>query len=155
MGVFNSLFKSIGNNNVINNRNFHSEGVELTRFSDYNEEFGPELSANTDSDNLSDSYSESGVHLKEATTTLKLVYEGILAKSGAQEIYTVIGYGDNRAWDNVEEYSMNKTEGQAFELIFPVKKTADINLVFKDSMGNWDNNSGMNYTFLEGSNRDS
>jgi hypothetical protein len=94
-----------------------------------------------------DSYAYAGIQMQEAKDTLRLTYNGILAKSGAQEVYAVIGYGNNLKWEDIEYYPMHKVGDQSFELIFPVKRAGNINVAFKDSANNWDNNSGMNYSF--------
>mgnify|MGYP000500944935 CR=1 FL=1 len=66
------------------------------------------------------------------------------AKSGATDIYAHVGFGS--AWDNLYDYRMNKTD-TGFEVTVPVKSADTINICFKDCAGNWDNNSGMNYSF--------
>lgn len=94
------------------------------------------------------SYTDNGIRVTEATyPIMKITYEGLLAKNGAQEISAVVGYGNNLKWEDVETFTMQKVNNQAFETSIPVKRSGNINVVFKDSGGNWDNNSGMNYSF--------
>lgn len=75
---------------------------------------------------------------------VKLIYDGILAKSGARHVYAHIGYGSN--WSSTNDFQMNKT-GTGFEAAFNLPKTDTVNVCFKDCANNWDNNSGMNYVF--------
>lgn len=75
---------------------------------------------------------------------IKLRYDGILNKSGANEVYAQVGYGSD--WDNKQFYKMDKG-GQTFEVSIPVIESDVMNVCFKDSANNWDNNSGINYSF--------
>lgn len=76
--------------------------------------------------------------------TVKVFYDGLLAKSGAEHVYAHVGYGSN--WNNTQDYLMNKS-GTGFELNVPVSKSDTFNICFKDCANNWDNNSGKNYSF--------
>ncbi len=94
------------------------------------------------------SYSKAGVTFEKLSETQARVnYSGLLAKSGAQEIFGVYGFGSNQNWENVTTVALNNQEG-SFMSIIPVEQGKNINLAFKDSGENWDNNSGMNYTFV-------
>lgn len=93
------------------------------------------------------SYFNSGVHMTIFGGNGKLTYEGLLSNSGADGVYAVVSYGNNQNWDNAEYYPMSKTRAQSFEVQFPITKWGNINVAFKDSANNWDNNNGMNYTF--------
>lgn len=75
---------------------------------------------------------------------VKIVYDGILAKSGANEIYAHIGFG--KGWNGVGDYKMSRSN-IGFETAVKVTPSDTLNLCFKDVANNWDNNSGMNYTF--------
>lgn len=75
-------------------------------------------------------------------TTVK--YKGLLYNSGADEIYMRMGYGTN--WADQSDIKMTRTP-EGFEAHIPVTLPDKLNLVFKDSANNWDNNSGMNYSF--------
>lgn len=96
----------------------------------------------------SSTYISKGVSISPAIPTtgekVKIMYDGLLAKSGATDIYAHVGFGS--AWDNLYDYRMNKTD-TGFEVTVPVKSADTINICFKDCAGNWDNNSGMNYSF--------
>lgn len=93
------------------------------------------------------SYSQNGVHMENAQNTFKLVYDGLLAQNGSNEIHAVVGYGNNLNWEDVEEHKMDKTKDNKFELMLTVKRPGNINIAFKDNAQNWDNNSGHNYNF--------
>ncbi len=152
MGFLDLFFKRSGTG-MINNRNLRPDDPELKKFVTFNEEYAEELSSTkAQSDFNYYSYSNNGVQLseiKETPNTLKLVYNGLLAQNGAREIYSVIGYGDNQFWEDITYIPMDKTDSQTFESVFPVNKSGNINIAFKDDLNNWDNNSGNNYTFLD------
>lgn len=154
MGFFSSLF-GINNNTAEKARERYTGDQTTSRVPDLLVEFGDEMPARAFGNNLDDSYSFNGVQLNTATNTMRVLYEGILAKDGAQDVYAVIGYGDNVRWENTEYYPMHKIGDQTFDLVFPVKKTGNINMAFKDGADHWDNNSGKNYTYDDRSYRGS
>ena len=75
---------------------------------------------------------------------LKVVYDGLLSKSGATHIYAHVGFGNS--WESPNDFMMNRTT-TGFETTIPVQSSDTLNLCFKDCANNWDNNSGKNYTF--------
>ncbi len=93
-------------------------------------------------------YLTNGVHITPSAVTVgdkvKISYDGLLAKSGASEVYARIGFGNR--WEDAQEFRMSKTT-TGFETTIPVTKPVPLNICFKDNAENWDNNSGMNYTF--------
>lgn len=122
----------------------------LERYQPFNEEFSLDMTSEpygNDMNSANNSYSGHGVELQDARNTLRLVYSGILAKNGAEEIEAVVGYGNNLHWEDVNNYPMHNLNNGKFELMLPVIRAGNINIAFKDSQGNWDNNSGMNYSF--------
>ena len=76
--------------------------------------------------------------------TVKVVYNGLLASHGADRLYVRFGFGD--AWESTLDYKMLRTDS-GFAADVPVSAKAELNLCFHDSGGNWDNNSGSNYSF--------
>lgn len=129
---------------------FNSSKANANGFQPFNDEFSMELSTEpygTTIKELDNSYSSNGVEIHDTRNTLRVLYSGILVQNGAQDIYTVIGYGDNCNWEGVQEYPMHKLSDEKFELIFPVTRAGEINMAFKDSAENWDNNSGRNFVF--------
>ena len=92
-------------------------------------------------------YKSNGITVSPATFSygdkIKVTYNGLLSQAGADEIYAHIGWGDN--WDNVNDVKMSKTKTG-----FTATITADyssLNLCFKDTCNNWDNNNGNNYVY--------
>lgn len=72
-------------------------------------------------------------------------YNGLLAKSGADKVYAFYGYGNMWSTQGVQE--MNRTVN-GFEAVIPIRTNSNyINVAFKDSASNWDNNSNRNYSF--------
>lgn len=94
---------------------------------------------------MKNNYLKNGVYINPSSEkAVNLSYNGLLAKEGADSIYAVFGYGQE--WKGTEIVKMNKTPN-GFTADIPVSKTTDLNIVFKDSAQNWDNNGGKNYTF--------
>jgi len=74
-------------------------------------------------------------------------YNGLLARSGADQIWLRIGYGSPDNWQNVSDWKMSKT-GYGWVKTFEAPVDQDrINFCFKDSANNWDNNNGLNWTW--------
>jgi len=151
MGLFDFLFANNNVNRVYGSKGVNPEQQETTRAAQFNEEFSEDLYAGVYGGNptgANNSYSDNGVILQNANI-LRLTYSGILVKNGAQDVYAVVGYGNNLRWEDVETYPLRAVGQQTYELLLPVKRSGNINLAFKDGSGNWDNNSGMNYTFFD------
>lgn len=93
-------------------------------------------------------YSLNGIFLSPSIPTsgdkVKVTYDGLLAKSGATDLSARIGFGDD--WKNLNEYRMTKSS-DGFYVSIPVINANTLNVCFKDSANNWDNNSGNNYIF--------
>ena len=68
---------------------------------------------------------------------IKVTYNGILS-----QVYAHIGWGET--WENVDDIKMSKTK-TGFTATITAYNSA-LNLCFKDTSNNWDNNSGYNYT---------
>jgi len=92
-------------------------------------------------------YLANGVQMQKTPDQYRLVYNGILSKNGTNEIYAVISEGDNTNWQNVQSYPMHMAGQQKYEVYLQLPDTANIHIAFTDGAGNWDNNSGKNYTF--------
>jgi hypothetical protein len=75
-----------------------------------------------------------------------LMYNGLLAKSGADKVYAHYGYGDGTTWTNPSYIEMSKA-GNTFDATIKIDRLSNLNIAFKDSANNWDNNSGTNYVF--------
>ncbi len=150
MGFWNSLFRSSPvNDAAVNNITFPGVPGSMDAMDppNFSEEFASELSADINT-NTDDSYSEYGVSLKETNNIFRLTYDGILSRDGAQDVYAVVGSESNGSWQDIKYYPMQKTNGQAYEVLFPASGTGNINVAFKDGADHWDNNSGRNYTYV-------
>ncbi|MDP4094919.1 MAG: carbohydrate-binding protein [Bacillota bacterium] len=94
------------------------------------------------------SYIDNGVTISKSSISegdeIVITYSGLLAASGADTVFAHIGYGE--AWDNKDYIPMIK-EGDIFTAAFKVGQPGTLNICFKDSAENWDNNSNQNYSF--------
>lgn len=94
------------------------------------------------------SYTNEGVVITPAKPAIgdkvKILYDGILAKSGATDIYAHVGYG--HAFENPNDIKMTPTS-VGFEVTIPALKSDILSVCFKDNANNWDNNAGNNYLF--------
>ena len=92
-------------------------------------------------------YSHNGVLLLNpkiyVEDKIALLYRGLLVESGADRIYAYVGYGEEWTEEFIEmEHIQNE-----FKTNIDAKAPGILNICFKDSADNWDNNSGLNYTF--------
>lgn len=114
----------------------------------FKEEYSDQL-ANDVSKYGIQSYSKSGVTFeKTSENQAKITYSGLLVKSGAQSVDAVYGYGSNQNWESVSTIPLNQESAGSYMAILPIEQGKNVNIVFKDCAENWDNNSGMNYTFV-------
>jgi len=94
-------------------------------------------------------YANSGVSFEKISETqARINYSGLLAENGAQDVFGVYGFGSNQKWENVSTLTLNKEGQGSFMATVPIEKDKNLNVAFKDSAENWDNNSGKNYTFV-------
>ena len=77
---------------------------------------------------------------------IEIQYEGLLAKSGAQDIYLHAGFGRNNSWEEVTEVRMQR-QGNRFVSQLSMENDSRLNFCFRDNGGNWDNNNGRNWSF--------
>lgn len=75
---------------------------------------------------------------------VKVTYAGCLFQNGSQEVIAHLGYGEN--WENPKDIVMEKT-ALGFQAIINVENAGKLNLCFRNSNGEWDNNNGNNYEF--------
>ena len=75
---------------------------------------------------------------------IKISYVGYLFQNGSEEVYLHYGFGIN--WDNVSEVKMEKTE-LGFQCEIYIISSDTLNLCFRNSLGEWDNNFGQNFYF--------
>lgn len=93
-------------------------------------------------------YPENGISIKPypARRGDKVVikYDGLLAKSGADQVYLHVGYGPEERWHDVQDIPMTRDEDGWS--CFVVPQYNKINFCFHDSAQNWDNNKGQNWS---------
>lgn len=73
-----------------------------------------------------------------------IVYNGLLSKAGATELYAHVGFGPD--WQGNQDLRMIKTKS-GYEATITAANAESLNVAFKDRLENWDNNSGSNYVF--------
>ncbi len=140
MSILDNVFET---DNKKNKSNKSSANQHSKKSGKFKEEFSEGLDAFG-----SQPYNENGVSLtKVSDNTATVKYDGLLAKSGAEDVYTVVGFGSNNQWEDVQTIRMNRF-GNSFHADVSIRHDRGVNLAFKDSAENWDNNCGMNYTFM-------
>lgn len=77
-------------------------------------------------------------------SVVKLSYTGKLFQNNSEEVFIHYGFGDN--WDNVTELPMTKTE-LGFQVEIQLNNSDKLNLCFRNSNNEWDNNDYQNYIF--------
>lgn len=93
-------------------------------------------------------YIDNGVVLSKAAIKageeVEIKYFGLLKNAGARELKVHLGY--NEAWEDAETLDMAFAE-DCFSARIQLKKAGTLHCAFVDPAGNWDNNSGANYSF--------
>ena len=93
-------------------------------------------------------YDDNGIGLSKSTPKVgdqvDISYKGLLKESGARNVKLYMGY--NSAWEDSQYIEMNLSDN-IFMATVPIKKEGTLNFAFTDPVGNWDNNSGANYSF--------
>lgn len=74
---------------------------------------------------------------------VQIIYDGLLARSGASEVFAHIGFDER--WDEVHDRQMVKTPEGFRTSVHPPGSARTLNICFRDPAGNWDNNSGRDY----------
>lgn len=123
-----------------------------TKANKHNVEFSEDIASNNTSANIFSApvstYSNNGVQINEVNSAIEIQYNGLLASNDKNQLIAVVGYGNNLSWEDVEQYPLTKRSfNNSFNAVIPVRRSGNINIAFKDDAGNWDNNSGLNYTF--------
>lgn len=72
-------------------------------------------------------------------------YNGLLAQSRAGQVYLHRGYGPAHNWQSVTDLPMERG-AQGWEVQFNADDESRLNFCFKDHIGNWDNNQGLNWS---------
>ncbi len=94
---------------------------------------------------------QGGVSVEPATIVsgqpVTITYKGLLASAGARTVYLHVGYGENgRDWSGVTDLEM-KRAGDGWKVTFQTQEASKLNFCFKDDAGNWDSNSGRNWSY--------
>ncbi len=77
-------------------------------------------------------------------TKVKISYTGRLFEENSDSVFLHYGYG--LQWDNVSEVEMEKTE-LGYQAEIKLLSSDSLNLCFRNSNNEWDNNNGQNYSF--------
>ena len=77
-------------------------------------------------------------------STVKISYTGSLFQNNSEKVFIHYGFGNN--WDNLTEAEMTKTE-LGFQAEITLNSIEPLNLCFRNSNNEWDNNFSNNYTF--------
>lgn len=77
---------------------------------------------------------------------VEINYNGLLSKSGADQVYLHTGFGLDNHWENVMDIKMVK-EGGKWTTDCAVKADKRFYFCFHDTADNWDNNQGSNWSF--------
>jgi len=94
---------------------------------------------------------QKGVHVKSLSPDgkdISIIYNGLLDRSGASQVYLHCGFGDPMNWQVVDDYRMQRTP-EGWKKTLNVEND-QITFCFHDAAGNWDNNSGYNWTYRAG-----
>lgn len=75
---------------------------------------------------------------------VKISYVGTLYQNNSEEVFLHYGFG--LQWDNLTDVKMEKTE-LGFQCEIDIFEYDSLNLCFRNSKNEWDNNNGQNYTF--------
>ena len=77
-------------------------------------------------------------------STIKISYTGKLFQNNSEEVFVHYGFGNN--WDNLNEIKMEKSE-LGFQAEIELISDNTLNLCFRNTNNEWDNNDGQNYIF--------
>ncbi len=72
-------------------------------------------------------------------------YNGLLARNGADRVY--LHFGTDEDWSESSYVPMEYREDEGWTANLRVEDADKLNLCFKDSANNWDNNNGHNWSF--------
>jgi hypothetical protein len=78
--------------------------------------------------------------------SVKIIYDGLLAKSGADRVFLHLGIGKRTAWKDINDIHLDRTNKGWESSAIKVKD--QLNFCFKDSANNWDNNQGENWSYI-------
>ena len=76
---------------------------------------------------------------------VRVKYNGLLAQNGADRVY--VHFGVNEDWRDSSYIPMEYRDEEGWITSLRVEDAHKLNLCFKDSANNWDNNNGHNWSF--------
>ena len=77
-------------------------------------------------------------------STVKISYTGRFFQDNSEDVFIHYGFGNN--WDNLNEIKMEKSD-LGFQAEIELLSNDSLNLCFRNSNNEWDNNDGQNYVF--------
>ena len=77
-------------------------------------------------------------------STVKISYTGELFQNNSEEVFVHYGFSNN--WDNLNEIKMEKSD-IGFQAEIELVSGDTLNLCFRNSNNQWDNNNSQNYIF--------
>lgn len=84
--------------------------------------------------------------LSESGKDVAVRYNGLLAASGAGDLYMHYGFGEADSWESTGELHLERTH-EGWESSISLHDKRQLNFCFHDSASNWDNNSGLNWIY--------
>jgi len=89
-----------------------------------------------------------GVQVKplvESGKEVRILYNGPLSSSGAENVELHYGFGYSGNWDNVHDLGMERSQ-EGWEVSVSMIEN-QLNFCFRDSAFKWDNNNGLNWIY--------
>ena len=77
---------------------------------------------------------------------VQVEYRGLLAQSGAEEVYLHFGFGRSD-WTYVQDIPMEKSPDGTWTAVVQVEEAGRFNFCFRDNANNRDNNNGRNWCY--------
>ncbi len=84
--------------------------------------------------------------LNESGREVAIRYNGLLASSGAGQIYIHFGFGEAQDWVDVTDLHLERTP-DGWESSVSMHDNRQLNFCFRDGIFNWDNNGGLNWIY--------
>ncbi len=81
------------------------------------------------------------------SNVVEVTYKGLLAQSGADDVFLHCGSSDLNEWKDVQDIRMVKVSEDQFKAQALIQDGTFFNVCFRDNAQNWDNNAGSNYIF--------
>ncbi|MFZ5634606.1 MAG: carbohydrate-binding protein [Bacillota bacterium] len=84
--------------------------------------------------------------LNESGRDVRIRYNGLLAASGAADVFMHYGFGESDNWASVGDMHLERTY-EGWESTVAMHDNKQLNFCFRDSAHNWDNNNGLNWIY--------